>query len=76
MAKKQKTFLETIGIGPKEIAMIKSYLRAVFASAITMGIALLMDMRPEYAVLIGALAAPLAKWADKTEKEYGLGSDK
>jgi hypothetical protein len=55
--------------------MIKSYLRAVFASAITMGIALLMDMQPQYAVLIGAIAGPLAKWADKTEKEYGLGSD-
>lgn len=72
---KQKTLLEKIGIGTKEIAMIKSYLRAVFASAITMGVALLMNMRPEYAVLIGALAAPLAKWADKTEKEYGIGSD-
>jgi len=72
---KQKTLLEKIGIGSKEIAMIKSYLRAVFASAITMGVALLMNMRPEYAVLIGALAAPLAKWADKTEKEYGIGSD-
>ena len=73
MVKKQ-TWLEKIGIGNKEQAMIKSYLRAVFASAITMGIALLTDMKPEYAVLIGAIAAPLAKWADKTEKEYGRGS--
>jgi hypothetical protein len=24
--------------------------------------------------LIGALAAPAAKWADKAEKEYGIGS--
>jgi hypothetical protein len=39
-----------------------------------MGIALLTDMKPEYAVLIGAVAAPLAKWADKTESEYGRGS--
>lgn len=61
-------------IGPKEVAAIKSYLRAVLASAITMGIALLTDMKPEYAVLIGALAAPLAKWADKNEKSYGRGS--
>lgn len=56
-------------------AAFKSYLRAVLASAITMGIALITDMAPEYAVLIGALAAPLAKWADKTETEYGLGSN-
>ena len=63
-------------VGPKELAAIKSYLRAVLASAITMGIALLTNLKPEYAVLIGALAAPLAKWADKNEKEYGPGSDK
>jgi hypothetical protein len=61
--------------GPKEIAAIKSYLRALLASAITMGIALAMDLQPEYAILIGALAAPLAKWADKNEKEYGIGSN-
>jgi uncharacterized membrane protein YeaQ/YmgE (transglycosylase-associated protein family) len=71
---KKQTVLEKIGVGKKEQAMIKSYLRAVFASAITMGIALLMDMQPQYAVLIGAVAGPLAKWADKTEKEYGVGS--
>ncbi len=32
------------------------------------------DLAPEYAILIGGLTAPLAKWADKTEQEYGLGS--
>jgi hypothetical protein len=62
-------------IGPKEIAALKSYLRALLAAAITMGIALLTDMRPEYAVLIGALAAPLAKWADKNESSFGFGSE-
>jgi hypothetical protein len=72
----KKTLLEKIGINKKEQLIIKSYLRAVFASAVTMGIALLTDMKPEYAVLIGAIAGPLAKWADKTEKEYGIGSNK
>lgn len=61
-------------VTPKDVAAIKSYLRALLASAVTMGIALLTNMKPEYAVLIGALAAPIAKWADKAEKEYGLGS--
>ena len=61
-------------VTPKDVAAIKSYLRALLASAVTMGIALLTNMKPEYAVLVGALAAPIAKWADKTEKEYGLGS--
>ncbi len=62
-------------IGPKEIAAVKSYLRALLAAAITMGIALLTNMKPEYAVLIGALAAPIAKWADKNENQFGVGSE-
>jgi hypothetical protein len=59
---------------PQTKAAFKSYLRAVLASAITMGLALAADLAPEQAILIGALAAPAAKWADKTEKEYGIGS--
>ena len=62
-------------LNKKQVAAIKSYLRAVLASAIVMGIALLTDMAPQYAVMIGAVAAPLAKWADKAEKEFGLGSE-
>ena len=60
---------------PKTKAAFKSYLRAVLASAVTMGLALAADLAPEQAILIGSLAGPLAKWADKTEKEYGLGSE-
>jgi hypothetical protein len=59
---------------PKAKAAFKSYLRAVLASAITMGLALAADLAPEQAILTGSLAGPLAKWADKTEKEYGLGA--
>jgi hypothetical protein len=53
-------------------AAFKSYLRAVLASAVTMGVAFATDMAPEYAILIGGLTAPAVKWADRTEKEYGL----
>ena len=60
---------------PKAKAAFKSYLRAVLASAVTMGLALAADLAPEQAILIGSLAGPLAKWADKTEKAYGLGSE-
>ena len=56
----------------KQKAIAKSYLRAIAGSAVAMGIALLTDLRPEYAVLIGAIAAPAIKWADKTESEFGL----
>lgn len=59
---------------PKTVSAFKSYARAVLASAITMGIALAADLAPQYAILIGSVAAPLAKWADKTEQEFGLGS--
>ena len=52
-------------------AVFKSYLRAVLASAVTMGLAMLTDLAPEYAVLIGGLAAPVVKWADKAEAEFG-----
>ena len=53
-------------------AAFKSYLRAVLASAVTMGVAFATDMAPDYAILIGGLTAPAVKWADKTEKEFGL----
>jgi hypothetical protein len=71
----KKNLLEQLGITEQKKSMIKSYLRAVFASAVTMGIALIMEMEPQYAILIGSIVAPIAKWADKTEKEYGIGSD-
>ena len=66
--------MKTFKLSKKQIAAIKSYLRAVLASAIVLGIALLTDLAPQYAVLIGAVAAPAAKWADKSEKEFGLGT--
>lgn len=52
-------------------AAFKSYLRAVLASAVTMGIALLTDIAPEYAILIGGVTAPIVKWADRTEEDFG-----
>jgi hypothetical protein len=63
-----------VKLNKKQVAALKSYLRAILASAIVMGIAMLTDLAPQYAVLIGAVAAPLAKWADKNDSDYGLGS--
>jgi hypothetical protein len=63
-------------ITKKQKAAVKSYLRAVAGAAVAMGIALLTDLSPEYAVIIGAIAAPIIKWADKTEEEFGLVLDK
>jgi hypothetical protein len=60
----------------KHKAVIKSYIRAIAGAAVAMGIALITDLSPQYAVLIGAVAAPAIKWADKTETEFGLVLDK
>ena len=62
-------------LSDKQIRAIKDYGLAVAASAVTMGIALLTDMAPQYAVIIGALAMPITKWANKNSKDYGLGSE-
>ena len=49
----------------------KSYCRAVLASAVTLGLALAADLAPQYAIAIGAVFGPLAKWADSAEKDFG-----
>lgn len=58
-------------LDPKKKKMVTDYLLAVAAAAVTMGVALVTDMAPQYAVLIGALAAPATKWASKHSKDYG-----
>jgi len=61
-----------IKLSKKHKAVLKSYIRAVAGAAVAMGITLLTDLAPHYAVLIGAIAAPAIKWADKTEEEFGM----
>jgi hypothetical protein len=59
----------------KHKAAIKSYIRAVAASGITVALAIAGDIKPEYAVLLGALIAPLIKAIDPTsgkEVDYGI----
>ena len=58
-------------LSKKHKAVLKSYIRAIAGAAVAMGIALLTDLAPQYAVLVGAVAAPAIKWADKTEAEFG-----
>ena len=62
-------------LSKKHKAAIKSYLRAVAASGITVALAIVADIRPELAVLAGALVAPIAKALDPksgSEVDYGL----
>ncbi len=60
---------------PKHKSAIKSYLRAVLASGITVILAIAADMRPEYAILLGSVIAPIVKSIDPKEKEFGIGSN-
>jgi len=59
----------------KQKSAIKSYLRAVAASGITVALAIVGDVKPEYAVMLGALIAPLIRAIDPTsgkEADYGI----
>ena len=59
-------------LSKKNKAAIKSYLRAVAASGITVALAIVGDVKPEYAVLLGALVAPLIKALDIKENDFGI----
>ena len=59
-------------LSKKHKSAIKSYLRAVAASGLTVALAIVGDVKPEYAVLLGALVAPLIKALDIAEPDFGL----
>ena len=58
-------------INPKVKKALFDWGLGVAAAAITTGVITLTNLWPGYAVLIGALAAPAIKWADKHSHEYG-----
>jgi hypothetical protein len=66
--------MRKLKLSDKHKKAFKDYGLAVLAAAVTMGIGLATDLAPQYAVLIGALAAPLIKWANKNSKDYGVGT--
>jgi predicted phosphoribosyltransferase len=59
----------------KSKAAIKSYLRAVAASGITVALAIAGDMRPEYSILLGALVAPVIKILDPKDSDLGINAE-
>ena len=63
-------------LSAKHKAAIKSYARAVVASGITVLLAIAGDMRPEYAILLGSVLAPIIKTIDPTETQYDLNNKK
>jgi hypothetical protein len=62
-------------LNKKHKAAIKSYLRAVAASGITVALAIAGDMRPEYSILLGALVAPLIKALDPKDVDLGINAE-
>jgi len=54
----------------------KSYLRSVGVATVTVLLAFVADIKPEYAILLGSIAAPLFKAIDPTYKGFGINSDK
>lgn len=63
-------------LSKKQKAVLGSYLRGVLASALTLIASNELGLDPRLAVLLSAIAGPLAKSLDKSEKAYGIGADK
>tara|TARA_R110000822_G_scaffold231666_1_gene363575 strand:+ start:478 stop:681 length:204 start_codon:yes stop_codon:yes gene_type:complete len=53
----------------------KSYIRSVGVATVTVLLALVADIKPEYAILLGSIAAPIFKWIDPSYKSFGVNSD-
>jgi hypothetical protein len=61
-------------INKKQKEICKSYLRSVAAATITTVLALVADWNAEYAILAGALVAPLARYFDPADNKFGINS--
>jgi hypothetical protein len=48
----------------------------VGVATVTVLLALVADIKPEYAILLGSVAAPIFKWIDPTYENIGINSDK
>jgi hypothetical protein len=62
-------------ISKKQKAVLKSYFRGVLVSFLTFLASNELGLDPAVSVVIAALAGPAAKALDKSEGEYGIGSN-
>jgi hypothetical protein len=62
-------------LSKKSKAALKSYLRAVAASGLTVALAIAGNVKPEYSVLLGALVAPLIKALDPKDSDLGVNAE-
>jgi hypothetical protein len=59
----------------KQKAILKSYFRGVLVSFLTFLASNELGFDPTVSVIVAALAGPAAKALDKSEVEYGIGSN-
>ena len=59
-------------LSKKSKAALKSYLRAVAASGLTVALAIAGNVKPEYSVFLGALVAPFIKALDPKDTDLGV----
>ena len=58
----------------KKKEILKSYLRSVAVATVTTALALVADVRPELAILAGAIVAPLIRYLDPKNDQFGVNS--
>jgi hypothetical protein len=58
----------------KKKEILKSYLRSVAVATVTTALALVADVRPELAILAGAVVAPLIRYLDPKNDQFGVNS--
>jgi len=61
-------------INKKQKEIFKSYLRSVAVATVTTVLALVADVRPELAILAGAIVAPLIRFLDPKNEQFGVNS--
>lgn len=62
-------------LSKKQIAVLKSYVRGVLVSGLTLITSNALGFDPVLAAVLASLAGPAAKALDKSEKDFGLGSN-
>lgn len=62
-------------ITPKRKKALKSYLRGVLVSGLTFLASNELGLSPEISIPLAAIAGPAAKALDKTEEDFGVGSN-
>lgn len=62
-------------LSDKQVKALKSYLRAVLVSGLTLLASTEFGLDPAVAVVLAAIAGPGAKALDKKEKDFGVGSE-